>query len=82
MLSFHFSVWNGIEMALHVLFILLAFQTVLGNEDNRQEGFINKLGNGMKFAQNFLGKFYYLFLFYSEYHRIYNIFNVSLIQYK
>lgn len=44
-------------MAAHVLCVLLIIsQVVSGNEQYKNDGIMNKISNGMKFAQDFLGK--------------------------
>lgn len=44
-------------MAAHVLCVLLiTSQVVYGNEQYKNDGIMNKISNGMKFAQDFLGK--------------------------
>lgn len=51
------SLSRNFKMAAHVLCVLLIIsQVVSGNEQYKNDGIMNKISNGMKFAQDFLGK--------------------------
>ncbi|XP_072949248.1 uncharacterized protein [Epargyreus clarus] len=51
----HCSFYSCLKMALRVLCVLLLLQIVTGNENHKNEGFMDHISTGMKFAQNFLG---------------------------
>lgn len=54
----HCSLNSGRKMAYYVLLMFVLLPPAYRSEELGREGFIDRLSNGMKFAQGLLGKFY------------------------